>query len=228
MKKILLISFLGLLVAAGCNKVAQNQSVNEGQSINPPASNSTSTSNSFDGFDTSTLPKPGQVKAADTAGWKTYTSTEFGFQFKYPSTWTIRDLGSPKDGLYLNIEEPDSSIPNPPIGDSSAPSIGFLVNPKNLMPTTANEFLNDENSKHTGNLKTTDIKGFSINTINGNTAYHIIVGNNNDTFFYHNNYEFDISSSFANNNDIEGPNGQTGAQLLQIAQGMIYTLKFAK
>lgn len=26
-----------------------------------------------------------------TAGWKTYTNTQYGFEFKYPKTWTISD-----------------------------------------------------------------------------------------------------------------------------------------
>lgn len=42
-----------------------------------------------------------------TAGWQTYTNTEYGFEFKYPKEWTLESPNSETINLYRYIENPD-------------------------------------------------------------------------------------------------------------------------
>ncbi len=44
----------------------------------------------FEGTAETFTPRPSALPDA-TAGWKTYTNTKYGFEFKYPSDWTLED-----------------------------------------------------------------------------------------------------------------------------------------
>lgn len=84
MKKLLIITSAIFLLAAACNK----------QAVVQPASNQ-QTSNSTD----------------QTANWKTYTNTQYGFEFQYPSDMIITaDAPSGRFGTGVNysVSQPDS------------------------------------------------------------------------------------------------------------------------
>src|SRR5438552_2056135 len=52
----------------------------------------------------------GQVSVG-TETWKTYTNTQYGFEFKYPNTFSVEDssnIGIPKTEVLLYLKEKDS------------------------------------------------------------------------------------------------------------------------
>ncbi len=40
------------------------------------------------------------VEMSETANWKTYTVTQYGFEFKYPSDWVFQETDSNSSGSY--------------------------------------------------------------------------------------------------------------------------------
>ena len=100
MKSILACALVMLIAGEGCNKDASVQRLQDGQT------------------------QQQIISTPDTAGWRTYTSAKFGFEFRYPNHWseanTVTDkaniiwinfssssAGSSKNVLYVKIF-PDS------------------------------------------------------------------------------------------------------------------------
>lgn len=87
--KILLFILIGLVVIAG--SVFVGIQIGKRQIPTQTAANST---------DLSVTPSP---TINPTADWKTYTSSEFGFTFKYPNDWEVRDFGRVNTSDLLNL-----------------------------------------------------------------------------------------------------------------------------
>ncbi|MBI4407114.1 MAG: hypothetical protein HY565_01285, partial [Candidatus Kerfeldbacteria bacterium] len=75
-----------LLVLAGCTtQTATNTNTNKvSQNINSEVVTNTNVE---------------QGSEVDTSDWLTYTNDEYGFSFKYPSDWEVKDLGQATIGL---------------------------------------------------------------------------------------------------------------------------------
>jgi hypothetical protein len=72
---------------------------------------------------------PPQTPAIDTSGWQTYTSSAFGFSFKYPPSWQ-------KSGDSLTVADPHIFFGNPLNGTTTYRLNVFVyANPNSLSPS---------------------------------------------------------------------------------------------
>ena len=56
------------------------------------------------------IPTPTPEDSIDTSDWKTYTNEEYGFSFRYPEDWFIRDIVDDSRGFELGVSyNPDNS-----------------------------------------------------------------------------------------------------------------------
>jgi len=54
---------------------------------------------------------PNEIKTQNkTAGWKTYTNAEYGFEIKYPPYFSIKESGRPDLGASFNNDKKDINI----------------------------------------------------------------------------------------------------------------------
>lgn len=88
MKRLLFSVPLILLLATACNKQSVSQ---PNQQINnpPPPQQTGQTSQTID----------------ETANWKTYTNTQYGFEFKYPKEYVIKDGDN-----YATVYDPSRNV----------------------------------------------------------------------------------------------------------------------
>lgn len=63
----------------------------------------------------------------DTSGWKTYTNSQYGFNFQYPSSWTYELY----QGNYISFFPPGKS-PDPSLEYSGDISVNVIDNPRQL------------------------------------------------------------------------------------------------
>lgn len=253
MKKLLFAVPLILLLAAACNsskQISSNQtptqtnqsptSVNQniGGPVSPDSTSSTKpttagSTSPFDNpnFDVNSLSTITAIPSVDTSTWKTYTNTKLGFQFKYPVDWIIDNLDDTDSINNLYIKKANY---NYDVGDGDAqaePIIGLMARPQNQAPTNALGFLQLFNSERGGGWQSSDISGFKSEVINGQNTYHITHPSepappSDETFFYHNNYEFVVSGDSLPNDVYK--DGITGLKVMEIARGVVTTLKFTK
>lgn len=96
--------------------------------------------------------KPSSIPTANpTANWKTYTNTQYGFTFQYPSSWTL-------SGSQLNNQDNSASV-----------FMYFWPNPNNLSLQALNQSLTGASGKGP-NLYTPTMKKIQVG---GQTAYEI-------------------------------------------------------
>jgi hypothetical protein len=236
MKKIVFLSFLGLLVAAGCNKASQNQSSQpaaNNQSNNSVASNNSNGStsvapNPFDDpkFDINSLPAIATVQSASTAGWKTYSDATYGFQFKYPSDWSVGAKDTDKLGYNVSLEKTGatSSAVDAPDG-----GISFAVRKQNYTPTNAIDFLKQQVK---AGISPQDISGFKVSTQNGYTMYYFnytssVSVTTQQRTAYKNGYAYGFGFDFYTDSQTKY-SGVSGSTLLGIAQSIVSSFKFTK
>lgn len=93
----------------------------------------------------------------ETANWKTYENTKYGYQLKYPPTWQLQD-NSDSDNNYISFYPPQVNLA---LNDPGVPSIDLQVTsrPLSSYPT--------ENLTQGGIPMITDWKTVSVNGING-------------------------------------------------------------
>ncbi len=83
MKKLLFLMPVILLIAAACNNepTQQTKQQNNNQQQSQPS------------------PTNQQGSTDQKTSWKTYTSAQYGYEFKYPSNWAVTDHGSTMDSV---------------------------------------------------------------------------------------------------------------------------------
>jgi len=84
------------------------------------------------------------VKHDPTANWKTYTNSQFGFEFKYPADWKLHDSPNTKastNGDYIDIV--DISI----IGPNQSPRSGSVDDGASVMFHIGNKFIGQTSAK---------------------------------------------------------------------------------
>jgi len=170
MKKLLIISSLVLLAAAGCNKTAQNNS--------PSNNNQSSNSNTP------------SLNYSNTDNWLTYTNNQLGFQFKYPPDWQVvtATADQAKTGLIVSFKSPQTQQMNSPQNDlevSEWSSINnqYAIGGSYQHPTYTHltDLINDPNAAF--------IKKTADTTIAGHPAYDVTIGgagSNDGVMFEHN------------------------------------------
>lgn len=149
-----------ILLAAGCGKhpaAQQNQQIN-----NSP-----------------------EQQADKTIGWKTYTNSRYGFEFKYPKEYTLKDTGA-----IVIIDDPSISS-----GPNAALDYHVVMINSQTTDKTLSEFINARND---GN----DLSQARAVTVNGIAAYEAVsVGMTSSYSVFVKNSSYLISIGFDAGND---------------------------
>jgi hypothetical protein len=203
MKKILLVfSVIGLL-AAGCNVTKQPNS----NSNQPPQQQTNQTP----------PPTPTQPSNNNTQGWKTYTNAQYGFEFSYPSAYTIKTSDKTNVTGQLFIVTITNSSNSANSGPASSISIGVWNNSKQLSlldwATANSSFSNYGSGSLNSNFKNETLAGHQA------ISYSWVGMGNGKTVVIANNQTILLLDA--------GANSKTD-QVWQDFDGVLSSLKFTK
>ncbi|MFH1233258.1 MAG: Ser-Thr-rich GPI-anchored membrane family protein [Patescibacteria group bacterium] len=155
------------------------------------------------------------TSANQVAGWQTYTNTQYGFEFKYPSDWKF------KSGYFIkNIYEKDFSC-SEFYGTCTAPEISVVVQPYNMVEENwLKEIVENKSTKETvliGNkmitkVDMTDPNVTDFNAFNARSFYYVLDSKEiNSLIIFH---------TYTNNKEL--------ASYKSVIEQMISTFKFTK
>jgi len=91
-----------------------------------------------------------KIPVDETADWKTYTNTEYGFEMKYPNNWYSKEIkqGIVEGGIYFSPEKPDElSETGGIIFTNEALNITIVQNSKKSLLDFAYDYLNLASAK---------------------------------------------------------------------------------
>ena len=132
-----------------------------------------------------------------TKDWKTYTNDEYGFSFKYPTTWTTTENSTTSTSLYsqTDVKKDASSVvqPNIIIGYNSLND--FVKN--EFGPSKTFTSLLEALQSSSGYLKTENIDSHKL-TIGGATGYWVFLKDTVTVFIQNDNSVYFVT--FGTNN----------------------------
>lgn len=167
---------------------------------------------------------PTENSDAQTADWKTYTNTEYGFEFKYPEDWALEDsfVGGQDNFLDIHIRNVSISDDDPACDEGfigSEMQVGKTKNPKEDFKLAVENFIRTDWMGPEGSI----IKEL---TINGHLYLEIYPSGADTqcesiTYFIEQNENYYTRLSWANHIDKQKESSE-------ILEKMISTFKFTK
>jgi len=115
--------------------------------------------------------------ATQTAGWKTYTSSQYKFSFKYPADWTVDEQTEEQipSSFFVNLSSPSTKAENDKLKETEGVPPEFeVMYYANIADDTENT------SNHLGATtipelidKSENISQIATTTLGGQTAYEV-------------------------------------------------------
>jgi hypothetical protein len=108
------------------------------------------------------------TNSSPTADWKTYTNTQYGFEVKYPSTWTAKPnySGSSFKPSVISLLSPEALKASTPYQKNK-----MDINVYSLAELNDIHKFNSNNLEDYLNANGTDVVSYSKSTLNGVNAY---------------------------------------------------------